>query len=439
MIWSDRVRNPHVSMAIRQFKRSFDKDSLNDLGRACGLCRREREVTPFRLALALLSCFAAGQARYIADIVRAFNALTGAQVRYKPFHNQLAKRQFPTFMRLLVARLLEQLACEALRFDVDSPFARFERVHIQDGTSFAVKSPLRSVFPGRFTKVSPAAVELHVDMDLFSETANTITLTPDSASERHCLPEPEELIGALLLADRGYFCRHRLRAMGDSGAHFIVRAGATINPLIVSARRVDGGEVKSLRAVRLRQAKAQLARHGQLDMEVEFPMTGGPWRCRVVARAKASDGKPCYLVTNLSRDEFSATHVSDGYRLRWQIELLFKEWKSYANLRAFDTANAHIAEGLIWAALFAATVKRFCAHAAERAHGVAVSTHTAAKCIHHVLHDVLRAMMGKPSRMPAAFRRLLAYLRDNAARAKPKRDQRTGRNKLGLRHVYATA
>ena len=96
--------NRHANMAVRQFKRSFDSDSLNNLGRACGFCRRERQVTPFRLALALVSCFAAGQARYIADVVRAFNALAGTRVRYKPFQNQLSKRQFQTFMRLLGKR-----------------------------------------------------------------------------------------------------------------------------------------------------------------------------------------------------------------------------------------------------------------------------------------------------------------------------------------------
>jgi len=260
MIWSDRVENRHANMAIRQFKRSFNKDSLNELGRACGFCRREREVTPFRLVLALISCFATGQARYIADIVRAFNALTRTQVRYTPFHNQLSKRQFPTFMSLVISRLLGELASEVLRFDAHSPFARFDRVHIQDGTSFAVESRLRSVYPGRFTTVSPAAVELHVDLDLFSETANTITLTADSASERHCLPEPEVLRGALLLADRGCFCRTRLRAIGEADGSFIVRAGATINPLIVQAHRLDGSEVKSLSGVRLRDAKAKLNR-----------------------------------------------------------------------------------------------------------------------------------------------------------------------------------
>ena len=286
--------------------------------------------------------------------------------------------------------------------------------------------------------MSPAAVELHVDFDLFSEMANTITLTPDSASERHCLPEPETLNGALLLADRGYFCTWRLRAIGQAGGYFIVRGASNLNPRIITARRLDGTELESLSGVHLKQARKALSRHGQLDFDVEFAQKGTKWRCRVVARADTNDGKPCYLVSNLAREEFSAAQVSDAYRLRWQIELLFKEWKSYANLRAFDTANAHIAEGLIWAALCTAIVKRFCAHAAERVHGLALSTQTTAKCIHHALSDVLCAMMENPKRVPGAFRRLLDYLRDNAARAKPKRDRRTGRNKLGLQHVYAT-
>ena len=38
-----------------------------------------------------------------------------------------------------------------------------------------------------------------------------------------------------------------------------------------------------------------------------------------------------------------------------------KAWKSYANLHAFDTANPAIVEGLMWAAIAAAALKRFLA------------------------------------------------------------------------------
>jgi hypothetical protein len=67
-----------------------------------------------------------------------------------------------------------------------------------------------------------------------------------------------------------------------------------------------------------------------------------------------------------------AARKSDGVSLdavrtrERRSELCFKEWKSYANLHPFDTANPHIAEGLIWASLCAAVLKRFLAHAAQR-------------------------------------------------------------------------
>ncbi len=114
-------------------------------------------------------------------------------MQYKSFHNQLSKSGFPSFVRLVLSRLLNELACEVLRFSSHSPFARFDSIRIQDGTSFAVKPTLAKTFPGRFTTISPAAVELHVDLDLMSETANRVVLSADSAPERQFLPEAKEL------------------------------------------------------------------------------------------------------------------------------------------------------------------------------------------------------------------------------------------------------
>ncbi len=96
-------------------------------------------------------------------------------MQYKPFHNQLAKRQFPDFMRLLLTRLMNDLAVAVLRSSPDSPFAQFSHIRLQDGTSFAVKDPLAEAFPGRFATISPAAVELHVNMDLLTESVHGVT------------------------------------------------------------------------------------------------------------------------------------------------------------------------------------------------------------------------------------------------------------------------
>ncbi len=432
-----------ASTVTKQFKRTFKESTLNEMGKATRLCRREREVTPWRLMLSLIEALSSATVDSIADIQRTFNALCGTHVQYKPFHNQLVKAGFPQFVRAVLCRLLDELACNVLRFTPESPFARFHHIRIQDGTSFALKSSLSDTWPGRFTTISPAAVELHVDFDLMSEMVNRVELTPDSASERASLPAAQGLTGDLLLADRGYFGAPYLQAVDTAGGGFIVRGKSDMNPLILKAIRSDGREVKRFRNRRLKEVKHLLSKYECLDLTVRF--TGNTldqkqFECRLVVHPNLRGNEtPRYLVTNLDPEDFSPEQISDGYRLRWQIELLFKEWKSHGNLRAFDTGKHTIAEGLIWASLCAATVTRYCAHMTQRIRRVAMSTRTVAKCIRHVLRDVLYDLMHRPRQLHHSVERTIDYLAANGRRAHPKRDRKTGRLKQGIEHAYCRA
>ena len=268
-------------------------------------------------------------------------------MQYKPFHNQLVKSGFPAFVRTVFCHLLDELACKVLRFTSESPFASFNRIRIQDGTSFALKSTLAETWPGRFTTISPAAVELHVDFDLMSEMVNRVDLTPDSALERESLPAAEELIDELLLADRGYFGTQYLQAVDKAGGFFIVRGKANMSPLILKAIHPDGRELKQFRNQRLKPVKHRLSKYQSVDLTVRFTTGGKNFECRIVVHPNlCGDNIPRYLVTNLDSEVFGPEDISDGYRLRWQIELLFKEWKSHGNLRAFDTGKSTSPKGL---------------------------------------------------------------------------------------------
>jgi hypothetical protein len=102
-------------------------------------------------------------------------------------------------------------------------------------------------------------------------------------------------------------------------------------------------------------------------------------------------------------------------------------------LHEFDTANAHIAAGLIWASLCAAVLKRFLAHAAERVgDGTAISTRRVAMCAHHILDEIVAALLLGVGLLDP-LRRGLRYLLVNARRSNPARDRRTGRLQPGLR------
>ena len=132
--------------------------TITRLGRTTGFTHRLREVTPHRMAIALLTSLSCHSTQTLADILRVFNALTDRSVRYKPFHNQLAKHAFPTFTWHLFDLLLDHLVLRVLAPLPGHALRRFDDILLQDGSSFAVVDALQDTFPGRFTTVSPAAV-----------------------------------------------------------------------------------------------------------------------------------------------------------------------------------------------------------------------------------------------------------------------------------------
>ena len=185
--------------------------------------------------MTLMTLFAGTQVESLADLQRGFNALFGYTMDYKPFYDQLAKRAFAVFMRETARGLLETLVIRVLGVAPGGAFSEFRRIVIQDGSSFAIKDALKEVFPGRFKKVKPAAVELHATLDLLDESLSKVTLTADTASERAALPKASSLGGCLLLADRGYFDRDYLLELTEAGASFVIRAPKGLNPKVLEA------------------------------------------------------------------------------------------------------------------------------------------------------------------------------------------------------------
>ena len=408
---------------------AFSVDEVNQLGRDTGQAVRLRRVTPHRLFLVVVATLASARVESLADLLRAFNHEHGDTIAYKAFYNRLARVGFARFMRAMLTRLLARLRLETLTPEGDRAVARFRDILIHDGSSFALKSALHTTFPGRFTTIEPAAVEIHATYSGFADEVCAVQVAPDKEAERPFLPDPATLTDCLLLADRGYPSVAFFEAVAAHGGAFIVRLTRSYDPWIRNAW-VEGQRTPVPPRIRLTRFLAQ--HPGQrLDLDVDFHVGARVVRFRVVV-LPGREAAMTRLCTNLPRTPFSRDLVGRLYRFRWQIELCFKEWKSYANLHQFDTANPHIAEGLIWASLCAAVLKRVLAHAAQHVSpGTAMSTRRVAMCARHVLGDVVTALRLGVGLL-RALRRGLTYLLAHARRAHPERDRRSGRLRAGL-------
>ena len=422
-----------LSMVADKFQWVFSEVLLNACGKEGKLCRRQRVITPFRLGLALTATCASQRVETLADFHRGFNALFDTTITYKAFYNQLAKPHFATFMGTMASRLIGEMTLKVLGFEKGRAFAEFRHIVIQDGSSFAIHDALREVFPGRFKVVKPAAVELHTTMDLLCDAPTTVVLTPDTASEQMFLPEPAALRDSLLLADRGYLDLHDMRRILDAGGFFIIRAKAGMNPQVVEAWREDGLRLRSLRNKPRKVIHAKLPKRQRVELVVVWQVEEHPLRLRLLISWNRRTQEFCSLLTNLPATRYRLDMIYRAYKWRWQVELLFKEWKSYANLHAFDTEKAAIVEGLIWTAIAAAALKRFLAYMTQLLAEVPMSTRKVAMCAVHVLGNIVRALQSGDVRgLYAALEAAVTYLACHAQRAHPKRDRHLGRSQLGL-------
>src|SRR5262245_15262766 len=162
---------------------ALSEDEVNAIGRSTGQSKRLRVITPFRLFASIVGALASKTVASLADLLRDFNHRFNTSTAYKAFYNRLAQAEFPEFMREMLCRLLQELASRSMRPKPGTEATIFEDIIIHDGSSLCLKPTLKEIFPGRFSKTRPAAIELHATFSGFEDNVMEISLAPDKESE----------------------------------------------------------------------------------------------------------------------------------------------------------------------------------------------------------------------------------------------------------------
>lgn len=350
----------NLKHSLMQF---FSPENMLHQAKNTGFLQRLRDIAPFHLVGALVAALSQSHCSSIAVLHRQFNGMqlsTNDFVSYKPFHNQLRKPAFVRFMKALTQQAIARFVSERIAI-IPKKLQQFEQIILHDGTSFAIHQGLSDDFPSRFHTRFPAAVECHLSLSLFDQQPLTMAVSADTTSEQHYLPAAETLQGKLLLADAGYLNIGYFASITENRGSFLVRGKDNLNPQITGAWNGQGKPLKRLPGLNLKDLTRRKCRSEVTDIDVKWKN----YACRIIRRWFAEEKRFCCWVTNLSREEFSADEVMSLYRCRWQIELFFKELKSSTNLKGFVTRQKAIAEGLIWASLLTAVVRRHMASSCQ--------------------------------------------------------------------------
>lgn len=194
-----------------------------------------------------------------------------------------------------------------------------------DSSSTSLTAGAHEDFPAPRSNVIPAAIKLHLCMDLLSGATKWFTLSKGTSHDSNHFPPLKLLKGALIIFDLGYWDFERLRSIAAAGAFFLSRIKENTRieiKKIVSGLPKGKFEGSGLFDMRLPKKKGKkiIEIIGIFGAE-----TASPFEARVIGFWNKSEKHYHWYVTNLL---VPAAVIYPLYRLRWQIELVFKACKS---------------------------------------------------------------------------------------------------------------
>jgi hypothetical protein len=349
---------------VPALKTLLPDEALNALGRAVAFIRRLREVQADLFIWAVvLSRFGTGRPAF-EQARQWYRRLGGAELWPRPFQMR--------FKSPATVRLFERAFDNAVKPWRSGPRARhplakrFSDIAVVDCTTLPLDDALRPTFRG--AGGSMAALKLLLTVSVFGLVPLHAQMLAAHNHDQKLFP-PLRLFreGTLFLFDKGFVAYTRLREIRAAAQFYLCRMRLNGNALVVAAHQAPAHVHAALRrhpgGVMLRDllaAEKRIVKTWDLDVLLSKAYGGRrenflPSRLVIVSGPK-QEQRPYF--TNLSREEWSPSALVEIYRLRWQVELVFKELKQHLNLESLNSKDPHAVQVFVWASLIALAVSR---------------------------------------------------------------------------------
>lgn len=359
---------------VAQAMQSLLGDHLDELGTSTGVIQRKRVFTASTLARTLIFGFLA-KPRATWDELAFTAAQCGAQVSPQALEQRFTPA-LVTFLHQLVLRATEQIVV-AQPVTVDL-FKRFNGVYLSDSTIVRLPDEYAEQWPG--CGGSPGAgrssLKIQLCVDWLCGAISNLQLEPGhdsdlkSTLQQKCYPR-----GALRIADLGYYCLKTLGKIAANGAYFLSRIQCTTTVFDEQGgRRNVIAWLEDLWTGQPLDLKIQLGNTARLSCRLlacRVPAeVANRRRQRLHEHGRRKGYTPSaeklawcdwnIYVTNVEGDRLSWQECVVLYRTRWQMELIFKLWKSEGALADLTRGTAHRQMATLLARLLAMILQHWC-------------------------------------------------------------------------------
>ena len=214
-----------------------------------------------------------------------------------------------------------------------------------DGSQVSLPASAMAVLPS--TSDQHGGFKLTATLSLLFQKIQRVDITNARMHDRKALKLARWLHGLLLVLDRGYSDHSLFKTIDDRGGFFLTRLKESSVPVVTAIRSGLG------RAHVGKELTGELPYRGVVDLDARFRLRRGGSKVfrviRVVVEQDTRDGHvkdvDIWFVTNLAPTVFTAEQVATIYRMRWEVEILFRalNGQQAPALYALASHNSHFA------------------------------------------------------------------------------------------------
>ena len=264
----------------------------------------------------------------------------GVKIRKQSLQGRFNK-DAKDFMQAMVEHALEK----KLGLDRQKLECKFGRIVIDDSTVFQLPAAYSGTYKGSGGGASIAAIKNQYCYDLLSQEIIDITVQEDTVPD--CKYPLQDLRkDDLRIEDLGYFKIDRFRQIQEAGAYYLSRLKFGVNifvqqegtykplDLLKVIRDMRVGEMISMQIFLGKKEKSST----RMVLE-RIPMELANQKRRKLKTDKQNKRKNLSkerlilcdvnaFITNCTPEQLPENLLRQCYSLRWQIEIMFKAWKS---------------------------------------------------------------------------------------------------------------
>lgn len=240
------------------------------------------------------------------------------------------------------------------RFHLHEPLAiqvleQFSGVYLVDSSQISLPASMADRFPGAGGNASPASLKIQLVFDYLCGQLAQLELCsgrePDQGYRGHWSIIRQ---GALLIMDLGYFALDTFKQISDHEGYFLSRFQAQTALFTPSGQRLALRPWLAAQTAHVSETDVLIGSRSQHQIPCRLIMLRLPQEVADRQRQKAKENAQRHgrqvtqeylklldwalFVTNVPAPMLHTDHVSTLYRIRWQIELVFKLCKSFCGL-----------------------------------------------------------------------------------------------------------